>query len=395
MSSSDVVLAAAVRTPIGKFGGAFKDVKATDLGAVALREALARSGLRPEAVDEVIMGQVVQAGAGQNPARQAALKAGIPHRVSALTVNKVCGSSLKAVQLAAQAIRAGDAQVVLAGGMESMTNAPFLLPKARSGYKYGNATLVDSLYHDGLMDAYSEVAMGETGEVVADEFHVTRQMADEYAALSHARAQKATESGWFKNEIVPVEVPAGKGRTTLVTTDEGIRPDTTPEGLSKLKGVFRPDGVVTAGNASQMSDGAAALVVASRKAAEEHGLEIMARYVAANTSGVEPMRVMAAPIPSVESLLAKTKLRIEDVDLLEHNEAFATASCAVQAALRVPKERFNVSGGAVALGHPLGASGARVLTTLLHNLKRTGGRRGVATLCLGGGNAVSTLVETA
>ena len=395
MSSSDVVLAAAVRTPIGKFGGAFKDLKAPELGAIVLKEALARSGLRGDVVDEVIMGQVVQAGTGQNPARQAALKAGIPHRVSAMTINKVCGSSLKAVQLAAQAIRAGDAQIVLAGGMESMTNAPYLVPKARQGYKYGNATLVDSLYHDGLMDAYSEVAMGETGEVVAEEFSVTRQMADEYAALSHARALKATESGWFKNEIVPVEVPAGKGRSALVATDEGVRPDTTVEGLSKLKGVFRPNGVVTAGNASQMSDGAAALVVASRKAAEEHGLEIMARYVAGNTSGVEPMRVMAAPIPSVESLLAKTKLRIEDVDLLEHNEAFATASCAVQAALHVPKERFNVSGGAVALGHPLGASGARVLTTLLHHLTRTGGQRGVATLCLGGGNAVSALVERA
>ena len=391
-SPSDVVLAAACRTPIGRFGGALKDLKATELGSIVVRETLARAGLPAAAVDEVIMGQVVQAGAGQNPARQAALRAGLPPSVAAFTVNKVCGSGLKAVALAAQSIRAGDAQVVIAGGMESMTNAPYLLPKARNGYRYGNGTLVDALFHDGLMDAYSELPMGETGEVVAEEFHVTREAADLFSARSHRLAQKATESGWFKKEIVPVETGAGKTKT-LVATDEGIRADSTPETLARLKPAFRPAGQVTAGNSSQLSDGASAMVVASRKAAEEHGLDVLATFVASQTAGVEPMRVMAAPIPSVEALLLRTRRAIDEIDLVEHNEAFASASCAVKAALHVPDEKFNVSGGAVALGHPIGASGARVLTTLLYNLQRTGGRSGVATLCLGGGNAISALVE--
>ena len=392
---TDVVLAAACRTPIGKFQGAFGGLKATELGSVVLREALQRAGLQPRDVDEVIMGHVVQAGAGQNPARQAARGAGVPDEASAFTVNKVCGSGLKSVWLAAQAIRAGDAEIVLAGGMESMTNAPYLLPKARGGYRYGNGTLVDALFHDGLMDAYSEVAMGETGEVVAEEFQVTREMADAFAERSHRLAQHATAAGWFKDEIVPVEVPAGKGKTTLVAQDEGIRADTTAASLARLRPAFRADGVVTAGNASQLSDGASAMVVTTRKVAQERGIDVLGTFVAGSTAGVAPMRVMAAPIPSVERLLLKTKVTMDQVDLVEHNEAFATASCAVRAALDVPEERFNVSGGAVALGHPLGASGARVLTTLLHNLKRTGGRRGVATLCLGGGNAVSAMVERA
>ena len=390
---TDVVLAAAVRTPIGRFQGAFSGLKATELGSLALKEALQRAGLASKDVDEVILGQVVQAGAGQNPARQAALGAGLPDAVSAFTVNKVCGSGLKAVWLAAQAIRAGDADVILAGGMESMTNAPYLLPKARGGYRYGNGTLVDALFHDGLMDAYSEIAMGETGEVVAEEFQVTREMADAFAERSHRLAQHAASAGWFKNEIVPVEVSAGKGKTTLVTQDEGVRPDTSAATLAKLRPAFRKEGVVTAGNASQLSDGASAMVVTTRKLAEERGIDVLGTFVAGSSAGVAPMRVMAAPIPATERLLLKTKTTIDQVDLFEHNEAFATASCAVRAALDVPEERFNVSGGAVALGHPLGASGARVLTTLLHNLKRTGGHKGVATLCLGGGNAVSVLVE--
>jgi len=390
-SPGDVVLAAACRTPIAKFGGAFKDLKATELGATVIRETLARSGLPASAVEEVIMGQVVQAGAGQNPARQAALKAGLPDSVGAFTVNKVCGSGLKAVALAAQSIRAGDAQVVIAGGMESMTNAPYILPKARQGYRYGNGTLVDALFHDGLMDAYAEVAMGETGEVVAEEFGITREEADAFSERSHRLAQKATESGWFKKEIVPVEVP-GKQKT-LVAVDEGIRSDTSAATLARLRPAFREKGLVTAGNSSQLSDGASAMVVASRKAAEEHGLDILATFVASQTAGVAPMRVMAAPIPSVEALLLRTRHAIDEIDLVEHNEAFASASCAVKAALRIPEEKFNVTGGAVALGHPIGASGARVLTTLLHNLERTGGRKGVATLCLGGGNAISALVE--
>lgn len=391
-SPSDIVLAAACRTPIGKFGGAFKDLKATELGSIVVRETLARASLRPDVVDEVILGQVVQAGAGQNPARQAALGAGLPDSVAAFTVNKVCGSGLKAVALAAQAIRSGDAQCVVAGGMESMSNAPYLLPKGRFGYRYGNAELIDALYHDGLMDAYHREAMGVTGEVVAEEFHVTRQQADEFSARSHRLAQKATESGWFKKEIVPVEVRAGKEKA-LVAQDEGIRADTTPDGLARLKPAFKPTGIVTAGNSSQLSDGASAMLVTTRRFAQEHGIETLGTFVASATAGVAPMRVMAAPIPGVEKLLLKTRHAIDDVDLVEHNEAFASASCAVRAGLRIPDEKFNVTGGAVALGHPIGASGARVLTTLLHNLHRTGGRRGVATLCLGGGNAISALVE--
>lgn len=392
-SPTDVVLAAACRTPIGKFGGAFKDLAAPQLGAHVIRETLARSGLSSALVDEVILGQVVQAGAGQNPARQAALGAGLPESVAAFTVNKVCGSGLKAVALAAQSIRAGEAQVVIAGGMESMSQSPYLLPKGRFGYRYGNGELVDALFHDGLMDAFHEVAMGETGEVVAEEFHVSREAADEFSARSHRLAQKATESGWFKKEVVPVEV-GGKTKV-IVSQDEGIRADTTPQTLARLKPAFRPDGRVTAGNSSQLSDGASAMVVASRKAAQEHGLDILGTYVASTTAGVTPMRVMAAPIPGVEKLLLKTRHSVDEIDLVEHNEAFASASCAVRAALRIPDAKFNVSGGAVALGHPLGASGARVLTTLLHNLQRTGGRKGIATLCLGGGNAISALVERA
>lgn len=389
---TDVVLVAAVRTPIGRFQGGLAGLRASELGAVVLRESLVRAGVAPREIDEVVLGHVVQAGAGQNPARQAALAAGLPDTVSAVTVNKVCGSGLKSVWMAAQAIRAGDAEMVLAGGMESMSNAPYLLPKARGGYRYGNGTLVDALFHDGLMDAYSEVAMGETGEVVAEEFHITRQMADEFAARSHRLAQHATAAGWFKDEIVPVESRQGK-TTTLVTQDEGIRADSTAEGLGKLKAAFRPTGVVTAGNASQLSDGASAMLVTTRKLAQERGLDVLGTFVAAATAGVAPMRVMAAPIPSVERLMLKTRTTLDQVDLVEHNEAFATASCAVRQALRIPDAKFNVTGGAVALGHPLGASGARVLTTLLHNLRRTGGKRGVSTLCLGGGNAVSALVE--
>ena len=391
-SATDVVLAAACRTPIGRFNGAFKDLKATELGALVLRESLARSGLPASVVDEVIMGHVVQAGAGQNSARQAALAAGLPDSVAAFTVNKVCGSGLKAIALAAQAIRAGDAQVVLAGGMESMTNAPYLLPKARQGYRYGNGTLVDALFHDGLMDAYSGVAMGETGEVVAEEYHVTREAADAFSARSHALAQKATEAGWFKKEIVPVEIVAGKTRL-LVEKDEGIRADSTPGSLAKLRPAFRKEGVVTAGNSSQLSDGASAMVVTTRRLAQEHGLEVMGTFVASATAGVAPMRVMAAPIPGIEKLLLKTRHAVDEVDLFEHNEAFATASCAVRAALKIPEDKFNVTGGAVAMGHPIGASGARLVTTLLHNLHRTGGHRGAASLCLGGGNAISAMVE--
>ncbi|MHB8604333.1 MAG: thiolase family protein [Thermoplasmatota archaeon] len=388
----DAVILSAVRTPVGKFQGALASMRAPDLGALVVREALARARVAPEAVDEVVMGNVLTAGVGQNPARQAALGAGLPNTIPAMTVNKVCGSSLKAVALAAQSIKAGDASLVVAGGQESMTNAPFLLPGARSGLRLGDAKLIDSLQFDGLLDIYSRKPMGETGEIVAEEFSVTRKEADELALASQRNAAAATATGWFKDEILPVTVRAGK-EERIVTRDEGIRADASMDALENLKPVFRATGVVTAGNSSQISDGASALVVASRAKADELGLRPLARIAGYHTSGVAPERVMAAPIPGVKALLAKLHLGIADIDLFEHNEAFATASCAVRAQLAVPHGRFNVEGGAIALGHPIGASGARILTTLLYALKRTGGHRGLATLCLGGGNAVQMVIE--
>ncbi|HVL48355.1 MAG TPA: acetyl-CoA C-acyltransferase [Candidatus Thermoplasmatota archaeon] len=389
----EVVIASAVRTPIGKFNGSLKAFKAPALGGLVIWEALGRAGVEARDVDEVVMGNVLQAGLGQAPARQAALAAGLPASIAAVTVNKVCGSGLKAVMLAAQAIKAGDADVVVAGGMESMTNAPYYLLNARDGYRLGNGELVDGMFHDGLRDAYDGVAMGLTGEVVAEEFGVSRAEADAFALESHRRAAHAIKHGWFKDEILPVEVPEGKGRTRTFAEDEGVRPDTTLEILGRLRPAFKENGMVTAGNASQISDGASATVVMSAEKAAEAGVAPLARIRAYNTVGVAPMRVMAAPIDGVKALLAKTDLTMKDIDLVEHNEAFASASCAVRAQCAIPEGRFNVAGGAVALGHPIGASGARVLTTLLHGLKREGKRRGLATLCLGGGNAVQMIVE--
>ncbi|HVL88325.1 MAG TPA: thiolase family protein [Candidatus Thermoplasmatota archaeon] len=385
----DVVLAAACRTPVGKFNGSLRDVGAVELGAIAVREAVARAGLSPADVDEVVMGNVLQAGLGQNPARQAALKAGLPETVSAYTVNKVCGSSLKAVMLAAASVRAGDASIVVAGGMESMTNAPYLLRHARGGYRLGDGILVDGMIYDGLLDAYNGFHMGRTGEIVAQRFQISREEADRFALESHRRAQAASEGGDFKEEVVPVPLPGGG----TLTRDEGIRSDTTLERLARLKPVFKEDGIVTAGNASQISDGGAAVVVASREAAEDRGLPVLARVRGSNTAGVRPDLVMEAPIYGARSLLDRLDLGIDDIDQFEHNEAFATASCAVRQELRVPPDRFNPYGGAVALGHPLGASGARILTTLVHALHRKNKRRGLVTLCLGGGNAVSMVVE--
>lgn len=390
----DVVLCSAVRTPVGKFLGGLKDKKAPELGAVVVREALRRAGVDPARVDEVILGNVLQAGVGQNPARQAAVKAGLPLNVPAFTVNKVCGSGMKSVMLAAQAIKAGDADVIVAGGMESMSNAPHLLLKAREGYRIGNGELVDAMQWDGLVDAFSGIAMGITGEIVAEEFRVTRREADAFAERSHRLAQAATGDGLFKDEIVPVDVGDKKG-PRVVERDEGIRPDTNLETLGRLRPSFKPDGVVTAGNASQISDGAAALVVAGADTAREHGWPVLAKIGAYGAVGVEPQRVMAAPIYGVRKLLEKQRLRVADLDLVEHNEAFATASCAVRNECAIPEDRFNTRGGAVALGHPLGASGARVLTTLVHALQQEGKHRGLATLCLGGGNAVTMIVERA
>jgi acetyl-CoA C-acetyltransferase len=393
----EVVIAAACRTPIGRFQGGLARLAAPQLGAVVLREALRRARLDASEVDEVILGNVLTAGLGQAPARQAAIAARLPVEVPALTINKVCGSGLKAVMLAAQAVRCGDARVVIAGGQESMSNAPYLLPKARSGYRLGDHTAVDSLVHDGLLDVYNRFHMGETGEIVAERFRVTREAADELAYESHLKAARAADLGAFRDEIVPVEIPAGSGAaeptSAFVERDEGVRSATTLDALAQLRAAFRPGGIVTAGNASQISDGAAAVVVMSGAEAERRGLEPLGRIAAYDSSATRPEWVMEAPIASVRRLLERSGRRLDEIDLFEHNEAFATASCAVRDELGVPRDRFNVHGGAIALGHPIGASGARVLTTLLYALRRGGGRRGVATLCLGGGGAVSMLVE--
>ncbi|HEX2066542.1 MAG TPA: acetyl-CoA C-acetyltransferase [Candidatus Thermoplasmatota archaeon] len=386
------VLVAGCRTPIGKFQGALASLKATELGAIVVREAVRRAGLRPEQVEEVILGNVLQAGLGQNPARAAALGGGIPETVPAFTVNKVCGSALKAVMLAAQAIKAGDRRVVVAGGMESMTNAPHLLLGSRS-IRLGDAKLVDHMIHDGLWDHYNQFHMGETGEIVAGRFKVTRAEADRLAVRSHRRAAEAQKAGRFAQEIVAVPVPQRKGQPLLVAQDEGIREGSDEGALATLRPSFREDGLVTAGNSSQISDGAAAAVVTSKAFARENGLRVLAEIEGYDSSGTRPEWVMEAPIASVRSLLKAAGRSVADVDLFEHNEAFASASCAVQKELGIPDEKFNVSGGAVALGHPIGASGARVLLTLVHELRRRGGGRGVATLCLGGGNAVSMLVR--
>lgn len=392
----EAVIVAACRTPIGRFQGGLSGHSAPQLGAIAIREALRRAHVEGKDVQDVIMGNVITAGLGQNPARQAMIYAGLPVEVPAFTVNKVCGSSLKAIMLAAQAIRADDAQIVVAGGQESMTNAPHLLPKARTGYRLGSGELLDSMIHDGLWDIYNRFHMGVTGEIVAQRYKVSRHDADQLSLESHRKAAKATDDGKFREEIVPVETvdPRTSGKS-VVSQDEGIRRDSSPEGLAKLKPAFQRDGVVTAGNSSQISDGASATVVMSRKEAERRGLEPLGRIVGYDASATKPEWVMEAPIPSVRNLFKKLGKGIDDVDLFEHNEAFATASCAVRAQLKVPPERFNVHGGAVALGHPIGASGSRVLTTLLYALKHYGKQRGVVTLCLGGGSAVSMFVERA
>ncbi len=387
------VLIAGARTPIGKFQGALSGLTATQLGSIAVKAAIERSGVKPSEVEEVILGNVLQAGLGQNPARAASLWAGVPDGVPSFTVNKVCGSALKAVMLAAQAIKAGDRQLVVAGGMESMTNAPHLLMGSRNGIKYGDGKLTDHMQHDGLWDQYNNFAMGNTGEIVAERHHVTRAQSDAFAERSNRLAAAAQKAGKFDMEIVPVTIPQKKGDPVVVRQDEGIRADTTVATLGKLRPSFKEGGQVTAGNSSQISDGAAAIVVASLAYAKAHKLPVLAEILAYDASGTKPEWVMEAPILSVKNLLAKTKLSIADIALLEHNEAFASASCAVAKGVGIADEKFNVNGGAVALGHPIGASGARVLLTLAHELKRRGGGKGIATLCLGGGNAVSLLIQ--
>jgi acetyl-CoA C-acetyltransferase len=390
---ADAVLVSACRTPIGKFQGKLASLKAPALGAIAIREAVRRAGLAAGDVEEVIFGTVLQAGLGQNPARQAAIAAGIPVTVGSMTINKVCGSGLKAVALAAQAIKAGDAHVVVAGGQESMTNAPYLMPGARDGLRLGHGKLLDAMVHDGLWDVYNDFHMGTTGDLVAERFAVSREEQDRFATESHRRAAAAQASGAFRKEIVGVELVGRKGEKTVVDADEGVRADTTVEGLAKMKAAFGAAGTVTAANASQISDGAAAVVVMSDVEAKRRGLTPLARITGYAVGGVEPKWVMAAPIEAVRNLEKRNGVRVGDYDLVEVNEAFSAAACAVGKELRLDPARTNVNGGAVALGHPIGASGCRILVTLLHALEARGGKRGLATLCLGGGNAVALSVE--
>jgi acetyl-CoA C-acetyltransferase len=390
----DAFLLSAVRTPIGKFLGGLANIPAPFLGAAVTTEAMQRAKVRPEQVEDVIMGNVVQAGVGQAPARQAAVRAGIPDTVPAHTTNMVCGSGLKAVMLAAQSIRAGDADLVVAGGMESMSQAPFLLQGVRQGYKYGDQKTVDALIKDGLWCPFENWAMGEAAEHIAAKCDVSRAEQDRFSAQSHQRAAAAWASGAFAAEVVPVTFPAsGKKPAPPVERDEGIRPDTTPESLAKLRPAFRDDGTVTAGNSSQLSDGAAALVVASRKFVEQSGAKPLARILAYSMSGVSPKDIFIAPISAVKSVCEKAKLSMRDIDLFELNEAFAAQMLACGKSLELDEAKVNVHGGAIALGHPIGASGARVLTTLLYALQRHGKKYGLASLCLGGGNAVAMIVE--
>jgi len=388
----DVVIISAVRTAIAKFNGSLKDVPANKLGSTVISEAVRRSGLQSSDIQECLMGNVLSAGLGQNPARQAAVGAGLPVEIGSTTVNKVCGSGMKTVMLAANAIKAGEYEVIVAGGMENMNSAPYLLRQARFGYRLGDNKIIDHMVHDGLWDIFNDMHMGITAEIVAERFNVTREQADMMAFQSHMKALAAQSEGRFDKEIVPVVMKGRKGETVF-DKDEGIRPDTTPEVLSKLAPSFRKDGMVTAGNASQLSDGAAALVVCSRSYAEERGIRPLAEVLGYATGGTRPEWIMEAPIPATRKLMDKLSMGIEEFDLFEHNEAFATASVAVRSELKVPEDRFNVNGGAIALGHPIGCSGARVLTSLIHALKDRGKRTGLATLCLGGGNAVSMAIR--
>ena len=388
----EAVILSAVRTPIGKYGKALAGIKATDLGAIAVKEAVSRAKIQPQDVEECIMGNVISAGLGQNPARQAAIGAGLPVEIGSFTVNAVCGSGMKALMLATDAIKAKEYNVLAVGGMENMSAAPYLLNGARWGYKMNDQTMVDAMVHDGLWDIFNNQHMGFTGEIVAERFNVTREDADRLSMESHLKAAAATKEGRFKDEIIPVTIPSKKG-DIVVDADEGIRADTSMEVLGKLKPVFKKDGLVTAGNSSQLSDGASALIVASRKWAEENGYKPLATIEAYGERGVKPEYIMEAPIPTTRHVLKKAGMTIDDIDLFEHNEAFASASCAVKTELTVPDEIFNVNGGAVALGHPIGCSGARVLTTLLYALINRNKEVGLGTLCLGGGNAVTTIIR--
>ncbi|MGF6950177.1 acetyl-CoA C-acetyltransferase [Neobacillus sp. B4I6] len=391
--SQEIVIVSAVRTAIGNFNGSLKNVSATELGAVTIKGALEKAGVKPEQVDEVIMGNVLQAGIGQNPARQAQIKSGIPVTSSALTINKVCGSGMKAVHLAMQSILAGDAEIVVAGGMESMSQAPYLLKNARGGFKMGDQKLIDSMISDGLWCAFNDYHMGITGENVAEKYELTREQQDEFAAWSQQKAVEAIETGKFKDEIVPVVIPQRKGDPIVFDTDESPRKGTTVEILAKLRPAFKKDGTVTAGNAPGLNDGAAALVIMSKKKAEELGLTPLVTIKATANAGVDPSIMGVGPVPAVKKALEKAAISIEDIDLIEANEAFASQALAVGKELGFKDEILNVNGGAIALGHPIGASGARILVSLIHEMKRRNAKTGLATLCIGGGQAVATIVK--
>ncbi|MEH7113137.1 acetyl-CoA C-acetyltransferase [Neobacillus niacini] len=389
----EVVIVSAVRTAIGNFMGTLSDIPATELGAIVIKEALNRAGVNGEQVDEVIMGNVLQAGIGQGPARQASIKAGLPNEVSSMAINKLCGSGLKAVHLAAQAIQTGEAEIVVAGGMENMSLAPYLLPKGRTGYRMGDGKVIDSMIQDGLQCAINSYHMGVTAENIAEQYELTREEQDEFAAWSQQKAENAIKEGKFKEEIVPVVIPQRKGEPIIFDTDEFPRAGVTAEKLGKLKPAFKKDGTVTAGNASGINDGAAALVLMSREKASELGIKPIAVIRANGTAGVDPKIMGIGPVPASKKALKKAGLSIEEIDLVEANEAFAAQSLAVGRDLQISNDKLNVNGGAVALGHPIGASGARVLVTLLHEMKRQGSRYGLATLCIGGGQGIATVVE--
>jgi acetyl-CoA C-acetyltransferase len=389
----DAVIVSAVRTPVGTFGGQFKEVPATELGVAAVRAALERAGISGEDVDEVVMGCVLQAGLGQNPARQAAMGAGIPKEVPATTINMLCGSGLKAVAIASQMIRAGDVDTVVAGGMENMTRAPYLVPTARYGARMGPAQMIDSMVHDGLTDAFNDIHMGITAENLAEQYGISREQQDEFAAASQQKAERAVEQATFKDEIVPIEVP-DKRSTRTVDTDEHPRPGTTAEALAKLRAAFKKeDGTVTAGNASGVNDGAAAVVVMSARKARERGLEPLGTVESYASVGVEPKIMGIGPVPAVRKALERAGLQLGDVDVFELNEAFAAQSLAVIKELGIEGDKINHHGGAIALGHPIGASGGRILVTLLHEMKRTGANRGLATLCVGGGQGQAAIIR--
>lgn len=389
----EVIIASAVRTPIGSFGGSLKNIAATELGAIVIKEALNRAGIKPELVDEVIMGNVLQAGLGQNPARQSAIKAGLNHAIPSMTINKVCGSGLKAVNLAAQAIIVGDADIIVAGGMENMSQAPYLLKKARWGQRMGHGELIDVMIHDGLWCAFDDTHMGITAENIAEQYGITRDEQDKFAAISQQRAEKALTENKFKEEIIAVEIPQRKKDPIIFEKDEFPRQGITAEGLGKLRSAFKKDGTVTAGNASGINDGAAALVVMSKEKADELGVKPLVTIKAYASAGVEPRIMGTGPIPATKKALDKASWSVADLDLVEANEAFAVQSIAVLKELGFDPEKVNVNGGAIALGHPIGASGARILVTLIHEMIKRDANKGLATLCIGGGQGVTTAVE--